>query len=537
MRDSDSWPIGRFGAASAVVGGYLIFFGGRTLLNGTDIYMGDTWLYSPATRAWQQPPLATGGPSPRAYGMLAVVGTTVYLFGGYSPTGSYNDLWSCTPTTAWTRVDAAGAPSARSGGSLIGYAASGSDTQLLLYGGLSSALQPLGEVWSFSASLRTWTQVQQPSAGPSTRYGSGLTCVSGGQSLCSQVYMFGGAGNVASQSYNDLWHGAISGASVAWTRVHAVLPPVRREFVMWQDGGKLYAWGGIDMTWSWQTYQLYDDLWQYDISARTWTQVPQFGPIPQGRMDHAIVHFTQNGTRKLLVHGGRAIDTISLDDLYIFEKSNFTWFRTPSTYPSVPPYHLQNAGVIGNTYFLYAGRTISQPGARVWWLWQLWAMNLTDFTWRLLDDQATLPLNQRKPPARGWGLSWTTSDAWYLFGGFTLPPFGGPEFNKVATNWGDLWRFRLLSVDGDASGSIPSSASSCSTWKVVGILFIGISGLLLLALIATIMYLGRTKSYTHCFHFTWPNISITVLRGGGGSGGSGGDSSGGGGAQLTYTKM
>jgi hypothetical protein len=148
-------PSPRSGASAATLGGNVVLFGGRS--SGTPL--GDTWIWDGSTWTQQLVP----GPSPRFHAAMVSLGPAVLLFGGDSGSGDLADTW-LWDGTAWTQQNVAG-PSARSEAS-----AAPLNGTVVLFGG-SQGTAMLDDMWTWKAGA--WTQ--QFAGGPTARAGAAAT--------------------------------------------------------------------------------------------------------------------------------------------------------------------------------------------------------------------------------------------------------------------------------------------------------------------------------------------------------------------------
>ena len=117
----------------------LVLFGGQT--NG-DPFLGDTWLYDPAAKAWTE--VKGPGPAPRNLYAAGATSSAIFVFGGHGENGELGDLWSFDGE-AWSELtQTKPRPSARGG---IDFAALGQ--RMLLFGG-SDASGELDDLWELT---------------------------------------------------------------------------------------------------------------------------------------------------------------------------------------------------------------------------------------------------------------------------------------------------------------------------------------------------------------------------------------------------
>ena len=149
-------PGGAFDAAHNV----FIFHGGDSQVG--------TWSYDPVANIWQQ--LHPAGTAPDPSLILPAVAyrsrtQKIYLFGGLSGSGYFNDLYVYDyPTNTWSLVSPAGGlkPSARY---RHAFAYDSTNDIFLMYGG-QNASGNLDDTWVFNPSTNAWTQVNAPQSPP-----------------------------------------------------------------------------------------------------------------------------------------------------------------------------------------------------------------------------------------------------------------------------------------------------------------------------------------------------------------------------------
>jgi hypothetical protein len=118
--------------------GRMLLFGGQAV--GSP-FLGDTWLYDPATQTWSE--VTAPGPPPRLLFALAATKDRAYLFGGQAAVGGpQSDLWSFS-SEGWTALQASGpVPPGRI--ATQGVVVSG--PSMLVFGG-TDGTHDLGDLW------------------------------------------------------------------------------------------------------------------------------------------------------------------------------------------------------------------------------------------------------------------------------------------------------------------------------------------------------------------------------------------------------
>jgi Galactose oxidase, central domain/Kelch motif len=148
----------------------IVVFGG--VLRTTRQPASDTWVYDPDSSTWLRSSVPGASPAARLYPSMVydqADGKTI-LFGGWTGASAFNDTWSYDlPTGRWTRVNTAGAPSARWGASMVYDQA---DDKVILFGGLFGGYDGrsrLGDIWIYDPASRRWTKPRPSGPVPPAR--------------------------------------------------------------------------------------------------------------------------------------------------------------------------------------------------------------------------------------------------------------------------------------------------------------------------------------------------------------------------------
>jgi N-acetylneuraminic acid mutarotase len=106
----------------------------------------------------------------------------------------------------------------------------------------------------------------------------------------------------------------------------------------------LYIFGGFDGR------SRFQDLYQYSIDDRTWTEISNSDNVPMGRFGHSAVVYRSG----MFVFGGwNGHDT--LDDLYEFSMTTNQWYSVPGR-GDVPPSRYRHSAVChGCCMFVFGG--------------------------------------------------------------------------------------------------------------------------------------------------------------------------------------
>jgi hypothetical protein len=162
------WPEARQGHILANVPDGLLLFGGADI-NGNPF--GDTWLWIGGTWVPQNYSDASAPPSARAYATAAAWGQSVVLFGGEDANYNFlNETW-IWDGSVWMEAqppqNPQNQPVARISATMATLGG-----QVVLFGGLDSSYNPLGDTWIWSGDGGAWTAGPP---GPPARDGATMT--------------------------------------------------------------------------------------------------------------------------------------------------------------------------------------------------------------------------------------------------------------------------------------------------------------------------------------------------------------------------
>jgi galactose oxidase-like protein len=268
------------------LGGYDVLFGGQGA-GGT--ILGDTWALFGGN--WVNLPMSVS-PSPRAGAALTFdksVNNYLILFGGVGSNGQVlGDTWSFVGGK-WVQLHPTISPPPRQLATMI---FSPADNEMLLFGGTNATKTTYyQDSWAFKNGQ--WSQIS-PATSPPARAGAGMVY----DSTDGYVVMFGGSS--AGGDLGDTWR--FKGAPGAtWTQLSPnTSPPARDNLAMIDDPGRkaVLLFGGFEPSGSCGSEV--GDTWQF--SAGNWTKL-SLATSPPPRQGAGIAYQMENGGTVVLFGG------------------------------------------------------------------------------------------------------------------------------------------------------------------------------------------------------------------------------------------
>lgn len=241
---------------------------------------------------------------------------------------------------------------------------------------------------------------------------------------------------------HDTW--AFSFTSKQWTMLNdgkGTAPSPRYGHTAFVHGNTMYFFGGDDgdHVASPTNYRSkhYNDLWKFDLNAKSWSEVPKTDPWPPKRSLHAGAMVGA----EYVIYGG-----LGLDDTWAFDLEKNTWrkFQQPpgSEGPGVR-YAVSYAGTATHLYIFGGARSGGSPFD------DLWAFELAKGLWSSVSpepkERAKQVVLKQWPPGRSYGslLSAQNSD-----GRSYLGMFGGANCSRGCSCKGDTWLYDPATPEG-----------------------------------------------------------------------------------------
>ena len=252
---------------SGLLGAYLVgCAGGSDEPAATSTVTAPTSTQPPApsgsTLRWQQLSPAGDAPPPRRDHSLVAgeltSGPRLYLFGGRNGGGELSDLWEYDIQAGeWNEIEANG-PSPRHGHNAVWDVSSG---KMLVFGGQSGS-EFFNDLWQFDLGTNRWTELAPAGPVPAARYGAA-----------------------------------------------AALRPSPND-----PEGAILTPGDLLVTHGFTSAGRFDDSWQYDIEANTWTEV---SPPDERPIERCLVRGAWDPLRnRLIIFGGQTTSEPFLGDLW-----------------------------------------------------------------------------------------------------------------------------------------------------------------------------------------------------------------------------
>ena len=160
-------------------------------------FFDDLWVFEPAANSWRQLPSLGAVPSAR-YGSCASLGpdSELWISHGFTDTGRFSDTRSYEfATGTWTdRTPLGDVPVER----CLHDCFWSSEAQLVLYGGQTTGVAALGDLWAYDLALGEWTPGADPEAAARQLYS--LASPPDGR----EAFVYGG-GDVDGGFLSDMW--------------------------------------------------------------------------------------------------------------------------------------------------------------------------------------------------------------------------------------------------------------------------------------------------------------------------------------------
>lgn len=173
------------------------------------------------------------------------------------------------------------------------------------------------DFWEYDPATNVWTQ--------KVNFGGGRRGMAVGFSIGNFGYIGTGDYNNANYNYKDLWKYDVS--LNTWTQVSDLATFERKQAVGFAIGNKGYVGTG------WKTAnntQYFNDFWEYDPLADSWTQKSNFPGTPRRDIDRAVFVIGNSAYLGL----GQDINLTLYNDFWEFNQATNSWSQK-ANFPGV----------------------------------------------------------------------------------------------------------------------------------------------------------------------------------------------------------
>jgi hypothetical protein len=295
-----------------------------------------------------------------------------------------------------------------------------------------------------------------------------------------QLFAFGGVDNslnapVTLYSYtvtdDTIVNGEISGS---WAQVtYGGSTPTGRSghtAVFNQATSTMLVYGGLDYL----AFSVRDDLWAYDASAQTWALLSPGGTAPTGRHSHAAAW--AEAQQKMFISAGVTLSGFSsqlLSDLFCYDVSSNTWTElTALSSPTLNPPSRWSHSMVwlpsSEKLLVYGGKTGSGSSSDVGTS-TLYGFTLSNQVWEELSYTGTISASDEHAAVWYDGAYETTGD-WEWNGHEAMVLFGG--YDTSGDLIGDLthmWFKPATTTSATSTLSTTTATSSTATTQTTSI--------------------------------------------------------------------
>jgi len=268
-----------------------------------------------------------------------------------------------------------------------------------------------------TSQAQTWTQLSTTGNTPA-RANASMIYHPGENAL----YLFGGRTSAGFQ--NDLWKFDLSNNT--WTEVVATgnLPAVRHT-----PDAVLDATNNQMLIFSGQGSGLYNDIWSFDFNTSTWTErSPSINAAGFPQQRYGTITVYDPTVQRLVTFGGFGnAGTSRQDDTWAFDLMTNEWTELlPDPHPFKRCLHNGTYVAGRELMVLYGGQSIGGNREDIW-------------TFDLATNSWTERFPASIPPGRHFcSITAVNEDLLYLFGG------NGANQNNFSGGLNDLWEFSLV---------------------------------------------------------------------------------------------
>ncbi|CAK4608420.1 hypothetical protein LEN26_013727 [Aphanomyces euteiches] len=286
----------------------------------------------------------------------------------------------------WERIETLGdGYSPRTGHTVVSY-----NSTLYVFGGTDRRRRQQ-DLFQFDIESCLWSQVEVNGTLPPRRSGA-LGVVHE-----NNMYIFGGYDGRDGNYFNDLYY--FNFETRRWSEMPALSslrPESRTDHIMVLHEADIYIFGGYNGS------SRFNNMYRYELSAKTWNKVDAQGMVPSGRFGHSGAVYMHH----LIVFGGwDGRDT--LDDLHQYDFKSNTWSPITTAGRSPPHRYRHTAVVYGDSMFVFGG--VDKAHSR---FNDLQRLDLTTKTWTEVYTTGYVP------SSRTFHRAVVVTSRMYLLGGY-----------------------------------------------------------------------------------------------------------------------
>ncbi len=291
---------------------------------------------------------------------------------------------------AWTRVPAAGGPTARRDHSLT---FNPDDGLIYLFGGRAKGVAD-NQLWTFDPATTEWRQIATAGVAPLPRFAHNASYDRAKNRLIVAL----GQGN-GEAFFNDVWAFDASG----WTQLDAASPD--RPEIRYGAGSAYDSAGArIIISHGFTDRGRFDDTWAFDLNGGPWTKIATSGAVPIKRCLTRCLWLPASGS--LLLFGGQTDANPFLGDFWTLDVAKGVWIENkPPVLPGPRNLYGATLGEGGKRWYAVSGNTAAGPTA------ETWVYDIASSAWSLVDASVAAP------PARYSTDAAYAAGKLYIFGG------------------------------------------------------------------------------------------------------------------------
>ncbi|KAI0283594.1 hypothetical protein BGY98DRAFT_911333 [Russula aff. rugulosa BPL654] len=243
LQTSGDVPCPRDGHRAVLTGTSLLIWGGNTIFDTQNAqnqsYDDSFYLLNLVSREWTRIVVDGPGPGGRYYHTMDLIGSKLFVFGGWSVKRYFNDIWALdlnclTSNPFWESYGPA--PGNKKPLPRAGHVSVTTGDRIIIHGGHANK-DDFNDTWSFNISTQKWTELQCTGSIPSP-CGYHVAVL-----IDDVMYVYGG--NTIGGTYlGDLT--ALNMSTQRWTAFQDIGPSPSARFghAMACDGARVFVLGG-----------------------------------------------------------------------------------------------------------------------------------------------------------------------------------------------------------------------------------------------------------------------------------------------------